>query len=211
AIIYGFYSVEKFSFAVFIIIAFMGSSGKKRRLDRNFYTFVALSISSDFISYFKGIPFGKEISLFLVSVAFFVLFIEALKQLNRSYREICIALSVCIYVLVLVYILSSNSLAFYDFFYYISSIAYSLFFGSLVITGIAASLYYFSSYSTKSVFFFCFTLCLILANTFHELGVIYLRDISLELTEAILRASAVIPMILFFATSEERLLIERTN
>ncbi|WP_155807111.1 hypothetical protein [Gillisia marina] len=87
----------------------------------------------------------------------------------------------------------------------ITSLIYTFYYLNLGALGVTAMVYYLNSFSKKSMFFISLAISLIFANVLRDMGVFYFKDISVEISESIIRLGSSIFLVLYFVTSEKRL------
>ena len=82
---------------------------------------------------------------------------------------------------------------------------YIVYYINLLILGVFGFIYYLNSYSKKAVYFVSLILALIFAEVLRDMGVFYLKDPSVEISEAILRLAIAFFVVLFFVTKEKKM------
>jgi len=88
---------------------------------------------------------------------------------------------------------------------YMAFSVYVLYYFILLILGIISFIYYLNSYSKRSMFFVSLALGLIFADVLRDMGVFYLRDLSVEIIETIIRLGCAVFAAHFFVTREKPL------
>jgi len=190
----------------FYVMAFIMFFPKHKSYNFCFYLFLGLTILSYLLEVFDEIWYFRELSLFLQAASYLPLILEANKHFVLKYMN----------YLTLIYFFSIIGLNTYLLLLHTNeintylpgsgiSILYTFYYLSLGGLGIIALLYYLNSYSKKSLFFISMVLCIIFANVLRDMGVFYFKDLSVEISESLMRMGSALFLVLFFVTSEKKL------
>ncbi|UJH91183.1 hypothetical protein LZ575_21705 [Antarcticibacterium sp. 1MA-6-2] len=175
-------------------------------MKKRFYLYLLFSILSYCARFFDPKLFSHEMSLVLMSVANTILITEAIKftvvKNGSSFMMIYFFLVVGINGGLLGYhVIELNEYIKNDIVYSV----YIFYYLNLLILGITAFIYYLNSYSRKSMFFISLALGLIFADVLRDMGIFYLKDLSIEITESLIRLGCAVFAASFFATKEKQL------
>ncbi len=190
----------------FYIVAFFLFFTKRNSYNLYFYLFVAFTIISYFLEIYYELWFFNEIALLIQAVSYLFLIMDATNHFKMKSMN---------YFMIL-YLFSIVGLNTYLLFLHISelrtyissditSIIYTFYYLNLGAIGVTAMVYYLNSFSKKSMYFISLAISLIFANVLRDMGVFYFKDISVEISESIIRMGSSIFLVLYFVTSEKRL------
>ncbi len=150
---------------------------------------------------------NTEISLVFATVAISGLTLEASKYITmKKFSTLMLIIFLLIvgvngFLLTLHLLKMKTGLSDNIFFFY------SIYYFNLLVLGICAFLYYVNSYSSKSVYFSVMVLAIIFAAILRDMGYFYLRDVSVEMAEGILRAAFAVFVVIFFKTPEKNMVL----
>ena len=172
----------------------------------NLYGFLICMLAAVFFTFFQNIWYFDQISMGLWMGSFIFLIREAV-QTTQYRRGTGFMLLYFLFVVgVYGYLLSlhiveieANVTDNYLFSTYV------IYYVNLLIFGVAALVYYLNSFSRKSVFFICLTLSFIFADVLRDMGVIYFKDLSVEIVGTLIKFAALKLVFLFFVTKEKKL------
>ncbi len=190
----------------FFIVAYLLFFNKSKSFNFYFYLFLGLTIVSYLLEMLNQFWYFREISLFIQAVSFLPIILEAGKHFEMKYMS----------YLMLIYFFGIIGINTYLLLLHINEMSsylsgngimllYALYYLSVGALGIIALVYSMNSHSKKSMFFVTFAICLIFANVLRDMGVFYFKDISVEISESIMRMGSALFLVLFFITVEKKL------
>lgn len=206
SILTGTFWLENTTYILFFLFAYLLKFSGRSSFNTAFYLFTGFTVASYVLRFLKAEYFSGEFSMIFLSMAYIVLIIEGLKYIvikNGSYLMLLYFFGiVCLNGGLLGY----HLMELHDYISgYIASTIYSLYYFILLILGITSFIYYLNSYSKRSMFFVSLTLGLIFADVLRDMGVFYLKDLSVEIIETIIRMGCAIFAVHFFVTREKPL------
>lgn len=198
--------LENTSYILFLLFAAILVINSFKHFKHLFYLYISFTLLSYIVRYFYMEPFANEISLVLLTVANTFLILEAVKHINfrngsnlmMLYFFGVVGFNGCLlgyHVLEMKEYISSNLVYSFYIFHYVN----------LLVLGITSFIYYLNSYSRKSMFFISLALGLIFADVLRDMGIFYLKDLSVEVAESIIRMGCSVFAVYFFATKEKQL------
>lgn len=198
--------LENSTYILFFLFAVILVFRPSKKFSKPFHVYLLFTVLSYCARFFDSDLYSHEISLALMSVANTVLITEAIKYTvvkNGSsfmmlYFFLVVGINGCLlgyHVLELKEYIISNTVYSVYLIYYLN----------LLILGITSFIYYLNSYSRKSMFFISLALGLIFADVLRDMGIFYLKDISVEIAESIIRLSCAVFATSFFVTKEKQL------
>lgn len=206
SILTGHYWLENTSYILFFLFAYLLVFSRRKNLNSAFYLFSGLTIMSYAIRYLSSDFYSSEFSMIFLSLAYTVLIVEGLRYIvikNGGYFML-------LYFFGIVGV--NGGLMGYHLIelreYIPGSVAYSvyvLYYFILLILGIISFIYYLNSYSKRSMYFVSLALGLIFADVLRDMGVFYLRDLSVEIIETLIRLGCAVFAVHFFVTREKPL------
>lgn len=206
AILTGTYWLENTTYILFFLFAVILVFPPSRKLSKPFYLYLVFTVLSYSARFFDANLYSQEISLVFMSIANTILITEALKHTvvkNGSsfmmlYFFVVVGINGC---LLGYHVLELNDYIKSDAVYSV----YIIYYINLLILGIISFIYYLNSYSKKSMFFISLALGLVFADVLRDMGIFYLKDLSVEITESIIRLGCAVFAASFFATKEKQL------
>lgn len=190
----------------FFIVAYLVFFKYIKSFNFYFYLFLGLTIVSYLLEILNEYWYFREISLFIQAVSFLPLILEAGKHFEIKYMS----------YLMLIYFFGIIGINTYLLLLHINEMSsylsgngimllYSLYYLSVAALGIIALVYSMNSHSKKSMFFVTFAISLIFANVLRDMGVFYFKDVSVEISESVMRMASAMFFVLFFITTEKKL------
>lgn len=206
AILTGIFWLENTTYILFFLFAMLIVYRSTKKMSRPFYFYLLFTVLSYCSRFFDGNFYSLEISLVFMSIANTVLITEAIKNTvvknGSSFMLLYFFLVVGINGVLLGYhVLELNEYIKSDLVYSV----YIIYYINLLILGITSFIYYLNSYSKKSMFFISLALGLIFADVLRDMGIFYLKDLSVEFAESIIRLGCAVFATSFFATKEKQL------
>lgn len=192
------------TFILYFLCAVLLVLDRYKKFDRFMFLFISLTLLSYLVRYFEGDYFSHEISLLLLSAANIFLIFSAFKYIEIKNASIYMWLYFIVIIGFNGVLLGYHVMEIKD--YINSNLTFSiyiLYYINLLIFGIIAFVYYLNSYSKKSMYFISLALGIIFADILRDMGVFFPRDLSVEVTESIIRMGCAIFAVLFFVTKEK--------
>ncbi len=172
----------------------------------NFLMFLAMAMAATFISWAGKIWYFEQVKLGLWLISYIFLSREAIKHIayekGNRFTTLYFITVIAIYVYLFgVHIIEiernlGNELSLW---------LYIIYYLNILFVGITALVYYLNSFSKKSVFFICLAISFIFSDVLRDMEVFYFRDLSVEITAALLKFAAIKLVFLFFITPEKKL------
>lgn len=193
----------------YFIFAFLLFFHRSKAYNFNFYLFLSLTVISYSLELFNTYWVFSEIAILLQALSYLPLSLEATRHFkikNLSYFMILYLISI-IGLNAYLLLLHINEMKTYisgD----VTTIIYTFYYLNLGALGVTAMVYYLNSFSKKAMFFISLAISIIFANVLRDMGVFYFKDISVEITESIIRMSSALFLVLFFITSEKSLKLD---
>lgn len=209
ALIANIFWLDILSHIGYFILAFLLFINKRKDYNFYFYLFLGLTLISYFLELFNDFWVLGEIALLLQAISYLPLIMEATKHFklkNMSYFMLIYLFGI-IGLNTYLLLLHINEMKIYisgD----VTTTIYTLYYLNLGALVIAAMVYYLNSFSRKSMFFISLAISIIFANILRDMGVFYFKDISVEISESIIRMGSALFFVLFFITSERRLKLD---
>ncbi len=198
--------LENTSYILFFLFAFLLKFSGRSSLKMAFYLFTGFTVASYMLKYGDTHFFSREFSMIFLSMAHTVLLIEGLKYIvikNGGYLMLLYFFGI---VGLNGSLLGYHLIELYEFIP--GNVVYSiylLYYLILLLLGIVSFIYYLNSYSKRSMFFVSLVVGLIFADVLRDMGVFYLRDVSVEIIETIIRLGCAVFAVHFFSTKEKPL------
>ncbi|HSI69964.1 MAG TPA: hypothetical protein VK941_07015 [Gillisia sp.] len=206
SILTGLLWLENTSYILFFLVSYLMVFSRRKMLNSSFYLFTGFTVASYLMRYLNPEFYSAEFSMIFLSISYTVLIVEGLKYVvikNGGYFML-------LYFFGIVGI--NGGLMGYHLLelreYIPGFMAYSvylIYYFILFILGIISFIYYLNSYSKRSMFFVSLALGLIFADVLRDMGVFYLRDLSVEIIETIIRLGCAVFAVHFFVTEEKPL------
>ncbi|WP_034921184.1 hypothetical protein [Gillisia sp. CAL575] len=193
----------------YFIFAFLWFIHKRKFYNFYFYMFLGLTLISYCIGLLSTFWVFGELILLLQAISYLPLIMEATKHFrlkNMSYIMLLYLFSI-IGLNTYLLLLHINEMKTYisgD----ITTTVYTFYYLNLGALGFTAMVYYLNSFSKKSMFFISLAISIIFANVLRDMGVFYFKDISVEISESIIRMGSALFLVLFFITSEKSLKLD---
>lgn len=209
ALIANIFWLDILSHIGYFFIAFLLFIHKREAYNFYFYLFLGLTLIAYFLGLFANFWVLGEIALLLQAISYLPLIMEATKHFklkNMSYFMIIYLFSIVALntYLILLHINEMKSYISGD----VTTTIYTFYYLNLGALGITAMVYYLSSFSRKSMFFISLAISIIFANVLRDMGVFYFKDISVEISESIIRMGSALFLVLFFTTAERSLKLD---
>ncbi|CAM4113247.1 hypothetical protein [Gillisia limnaea] len=193
-------------YIVFLFNAVWMFRKKYKNFNSNLYVFLGFSGLAFLARIFETTWYFNQGSLILLTVAYLALIIESVKHIEIKNASNYMLLYFTLIVGINAYLLGIHV---FDMRVHLpSSLDYGIYivyYINLLTLGVFGFIYYLNSYSKKAVFFVSLILALIFAEVLRDMGVFYLQDPSVEVTEGILRLAVALFAVLFFTTKEKKL------
>lgn len=193
-------------YIIFLFTAVWMFLEKYKKFNSNLYIFLGFSGLAFMARIFETTWYFNQVSLLLLTIAYLALILESVKHLEIKNVSNYMLLYFTLIVGINGYLLGIHV---FDMRVYLSSGLdygiYVVYYINLLILGVFGFIYYLNSYSKKAVFFVSLILALIFAEVLRDMGVFYLQDPSVEISEGILRMAVALFAVLFFTTKEKKL------
>ncbi|MFO8147775.1 MAG: hypothetical protein ACQEQB_06700 [Bacteroidota bacterium] len=181
-----------------------------RKNHRKFNTYLLIFLGFSGLAFmariFETTWYFNQASLILLTVAYLALIMESVKHIEMKNASNYMLVYFTLIVGINGYLLGLHV---FDLRIHLSSgldyVIYIVYYINLLILGVFGFIYYLNSYSKKAVYFVSLILALIFAEVLRDMGVFYLQDPSVEITEGILRLAVALFAVLFFITKEKKL------
>ncbi|MGM1056976.1 MAG: hypothetical protein ACQEWG_13890 [Bacteroidota bacterium] len=181
-----------------------------RKNYRKFNTYLLIFLGFSGLAFmariFETTWYFNQASLILLTVAYLALIMESVKHIEMKNASNYMLVYFTLIVGINGYLLGLHV---FDLRIHLSSgldyVIYIVYYINLLILGVFGFIYYLNSYSKKAVYFVSLILALIFAEVLRDMGVFYLQDPSVEITEGILRLAVALFAVLFFITKEKKL------
>lgn len=193
-------------YILFLITAIWMFRKRYKKFNSYLFTFLGFSGLAFLARIFETAWYFNQASLILLTVAYLALIMESVKHIEMKNASNFMLLYFTLIVGINSYLLGIHV---FDLRMYVpSSLDYGIYivyYFNLMILGVFGFIYYLNSYSKKAVYFVSLILALIFAEVLRDMGVFYMQDPSVEVTEAILRLAVALFAVLFFITKEKKL------
>lgn len=193
-------------YIIFLITAVWMFRKKYKKFNAYLFLFLGFSSLAFLARIFETAWYFNQVSLILLTVAYLALIMESVKHIEMKNASNYMLLYFTLIVGINGYLLGIHV---FDLRVHLSSnldyVIYIVYYINLLILGVFGFIYYLNSYSKKAVYFVSLILALIFAEVLRDMGVFYLQDPSVEITEAILRLAVALFSVLFFITKEKKL------
>ena len=193
-------------YIVFLFTAVWMFRKKYKKFNTCLFIFLGFSGLAFLARIFETAWYFNQASLILFTVAYLVLIIESVKYIEMKNASNYMLVYFTLIVGINAYLLGLHV---FDLRVHLSSsleyVIYIVYYINLLILGVFGFIYYLNSYSKKAVYFVSLILALIFAEILRDMGVFYMQDPSVEITEAILRLAVALFAVLFFITKEKKL------
>lgn len=198
--------IERLTQISFLFFLLGYHSKRLRSPGKNFYGFFVALVVANICVVFEEIWYFSYLSVVFCLICFGFIMREAIRftQYNRGswYMQLFFLFVVGFFI----YFVSLQLLEVAgDMGNSFSVFMYLVYYFSLLILGITALVYYLNSFSRKSLYFTCFVLALIFSDILRDLGVFYLKDISVEIAGVLMQFAALKFAFLFFVKKEKKL------
>ena len=193
-------------YIIFLITAVWMFRKKYKKFNSYLFIFLGFSGLAFLARIFETTWYFNQASLILLTVAYLALIRESAKYIEMRNASNYMLVYFTLIVGINAYFLGVHV---FDLRVHLpSSLDYGIYivyYINLLILGIFGFIYYLNSYSKKAVYFVSLILALIFAEVLRDMGVFYLKDPSVEISEAILRLAIAFFVVLFFVTKEKKM------